>query len=145
MTARWLWIGGFIVVALVLIGGAYALGRSKAPDKSDAAREHEEAYMDAYNESFSSSLASARQRGLEAGRDEGAKSGEQAGASRGEDDAADALAASQPTSTGGCPPGQDAFGTTPPCIAVPAPGVAPEYDYCIAHGGTPSPDGCLGI
>ena len=147
MSARWLLIGACAVLALVLIGGAYAFGRSKAPDKADGAREQSEAYMEAYNESFSSALDNARPRGLEAGRAEGAKSGEEDGASSAADDAANAIAASQPpplpSSTGGCPPGSDAFGNNPACIARPAPGVSPEYDNCIAQGGFPTPEGCV--
>jgi hypothetical protein len=147
MTARSLWISGCIVLALALIGGACALGHSRAPDKADMARAQSEAYMEAYNQSFSRSLAHAHQRGLDAGRAEGTKSGEQKGATRAATDAGDAIAASQPpplpSSTGGCPPGSDAFGTPPACIARPAPGVSPEYDLCVAQGGTPTPDGCL--
>jgi hypothetical protein len=140
---------GLLVVAgvavLMVVGAAgYLVGESSAPTQSEAQDAEQAAYDETFEATEKQAAARAKDAGLESGRKEGREAGSEDGAS----DADAEIAASQPepsTSTGGCPPGQDAFGSTPPCIAVPAPGVAPEYDYCIAQGGTPSPDGCLGI
>jgi hypothetical protein len=96
VTTRWTVIGGSVVGAVALIGGAYALGRTNAADRGDAAREQADAYTQAYDEGFSSALMSARQRGLEAGHAEGAVSGQRACANSGEGDAQSDLAASSP-------------------------------------------------
>jgi hypothetical protein len=132
------------VAALIVVAAAgYLVGKSSAPSHSEA----QDAQQAAYDRSFRTSAAQASERAKKVAFAAGERAGGQAGSNAGSNDAADQIAASQPapstTSTGGCPPGSDAFGNPPACIARPAPGVSPEYDICVAEGGMPTPDGCV--
>jgi hypothetical protein len=135
-------IAAACAAALIVVGAAgYLVGHSSAPSASEA----RDAQQTAYDETFRSSEELAFAEARKAAFTSGQRDGQQAGADDGDSDAADQIAASQPqpASTGGCPAGSDAFGNPPACVARPAPGVSPEYDTCVAEGGTPSPDGCL--
>jgi hypothetical protein len=121
---------------LIVVGAAgYLVGESSAPSPSEAQHAERVAYSEAFEASEKQAATDAKQIALVSGR----KNGRRAGSDDGEIDADAEIAASQPEPASSTAPGTlDQFG-----IARPAPGVSPEYDYCIAQGGTPSPDGCL--
>lgn len=127
-----LFVAGGVAMLIVVGAAGYLVGRSSAPTASEARDAQQTAYEEAFGRSEQQAAAHAKAVGLAAGR----RDGQQAGSDDGADDAADQVAAQQAAATG--PGTVDQFG-----IVRPEPGVSPEYDNCIAQGGTPSPDGCL--
>ena len=133
-----------LALSIVAGLGGYLVGNAHAPSRDDANRARQDAFADSYAGALREGRNSAHQRaltaGTAAGHQQGQTEGSQAGSDDGDNDAADEIAASQPPPAPSAPaPGTvDQFG-----IVRPAPGVSPEYDNCIAQGGTPSPDGCL--
>jgi hypothetical protein len=118
---------------LVVVGAAgYLVGESSAPTDAEAQDAEEAAYDETFEASQEHAAADAKELAISSSR----KNGREAGSDDGASDADAELASQQAASTG--PGTLDEFG-----IARPAPGVSPEYDNCIAQGGTPSPDGCL--
>jgi hypothetical protein len=137
---RGVWAAAGTAVLVVVGAAGYLVGESSAPTESQAQDAERAAYDQAFKVTEKQAATQAKEAALAGGRKDGRKAGAEDGASE-----ADAeIAASQPAaSSDGCPPGTDSFGTPPACIAQPAPGVSPEYDNCVAQGGTPSPGGCL--
>jgi hypothetical protein len=127
-----------VAVLLVVAAASYLVGHSSAPTSAEARDAQQEAYKGAFHASEEQAALRARKVAFARGQ----RDGRQAGSDNGDNDAADEIAASQPAPAPSAPapaPGTvDQFG-----IVRPAPGVSPEYDNCIAQGGTPSPDGCL--
>lgn len=121
-----------VAILLVVAAGGYLVGKSSAPTASDA----RDAQQTAFSEAFRTSATRATAHATKVAFVGGQRDGRQAGSDDGSNDASAQIAASQAAST--APGTLDQFG-----IARPAPGVSPEYDNCIAQGGTPSPDGCL--
>jgi hypothetical protein len=137
-----------ILIAVLVLGivgvGAYLIGSSNAPTKTDATAARRAAFTQSFRAARVSAEEASRSRGRLAGRALGRRTGRDAGSAEGQQAGGSAASAASapPPSTGGCPPGSDAFGDPSACIARPAPGVSPEYDSCIAEGGFPTPDGC---
>jgi hypothetical protein len=126
---------------LIVVGAAgYVVGKSSAPSASEARDAQQAAFAETYRATAAQAASQAKKVAFTASQGDGREAGTDDGSKK----AAAQVAASQsPASTGGCPPGSDAFGNPPACIARPAPGVSPEYDSCVADGGFPTPDGCV--
>lgn len=125
---------------IVVAAAGYLVGKSSAPSASEARDAQQAAFAQSFRGSATQAASQAKKVAFTAGQ----RHGQQAGSDDGSKKAAAQVAASQPPApTGGCPAGSDAFGNPPACIARPAPGVSPEYDLCVAQGGTPTPDGCV--
>jgi hypothetical protein len=125
-----------LAVLIVVAAASYLVGHSSAPTASEA----RDAQQSAYNHAFQASEEQAAIRARKVAFVSGQRDGRESGSHDGDNDAAEQIAASQPAPApaAGAPGTVDQFG-----IVRPEPGVSPEYDNCVAQGGTPSPDGCL--
>src|SRR4051794_33281940 len=102
---------GVALAILIVVGAAgYLVGKSSATTASDAQDAQQAGFAQAFKASSTTAAVQAKQVAFVSGRREGRQAGSDDGAKKA--NAQVAAAQTQTTSsTGGCPPGYDAFGT----------------------------------